>query len=142
MSRTSTISLPANFFERDNVRALYLQKDGEAALILFLQLLCHASKQDRNGTLMLYGAVPLTDEIIARMTFKSEKDIAKLMGLLLDFFLISLHEGVYSVVNYAHYCRKKRHGTAAKAVPILSDNAVQKQDNPAYRGYGFAENSN
>ncbi len=139
MSRTSTISLPANFFERDNVRALYLQKDGEAALVLFLQLLCHASKQDRNGTLMLYGAVPLTDEIIARMTFKSEKDVAKLMGLLLDFFLISLHEGVYSVVNYAHYCRKKRHGTATKEVTIPSENVPQ---NPTYRGYGFADNSN
>ena len=139
MSRTSTISLPANFFERDNVRALYLQKDGEAALVLFLQLLCHASKQDRNGALMLYGAVPLTDEIIARMTFKSEKDVAKLMGLLLDFFLISLHEGVYSVVNYAHYCRKKRHGTAAKEETIPSENAPQ---NLAYCGYEFAENSN
>lgn len=139
MSRTSTISLPANFFESDNVRALYLQKDGEADLVLFLQLFCHASKQDRNGALMFYVAVPLTDEIIARMTFKSEKDVAKLMGLLRDFFLISLHEGVYSVVNYAHYCRKKRHGTAAKEATIPSENVSQ---NPAYRGYGFAENSN
>ena len=117
MSKMPTINLPGNFFENENVRALCMKKDGEEALVLFLQLLCHAAKQDRNGALMLFGEEPLDDAIIARMTFKTEKDVAKLMMLLQSFRLISLQENIYFIIDYGRYFKKKRTVSSAEKAP-------------------------
>ena len=78
----------SDFFETGNVRALCMKKGGEEALIVYLQLLCTAVKQDREGRLMLYGNVPLDDTTIARLMYKTEKAIEASMKLLMDFQLI------------------------------------------------------
>ena len=121
MPRKPVVTLPTDFFETGNVRALCMKKGGEEALIVYLQLLCMAVKQDREGRLMLYGNVPLDDATIARLMYKTEKAIEASMKLLMDFHLIALSNGSYYIVGFERNQKKKsapaKDTTGAKSVP-------------------------
>ncbi|MBQ8506084.1 MAG: hypothetical protein IJ466_01435 [Clostridia bacterium] len=54
MPRKPVVTIPTDFFETGNIRALCMKKGGEEALIIYLRLLCMAVKQDRESKLMLY----------------------------------------------------------------------------------------
>ena len=107
MPRKTVVTLSTDFFETGNVRALCMKKGGEEALIVYLQLLCMAVKQDREGRLMLYGNVPLDDATIARLMYKTEKAIETSMKLLMDFHLIALSNGSYYIVGFERNQKKK-----------------------------------
>ena len=122
MPRKPVVTLPTDFFETGNIRALCMKKGGEEALIVYLQLLCMAVKQDREGRLMLYGNVPLDDATIARLMYKTEKAIETSMKLLMDFHLIALSNGSYYIVGFERNQKKKsvpaKDSSGTKAVPI------------------------
>lgn len=100
MPRKPVVTIPTDFFETGNVRALCMKKGGEEALIVYLHLLCMAVKQDRPGKLMLYDNIPLDDATIARLLYKTEKAIETCMKLLMDFQLISKSaDGIYAVIG-------------------------------------------
>ena len=108
MPRKPVVTLPTDFFETGNIRALCMKKGGEEALIVYLHLLCMAVKQDREGRLMLYGNVPLDDATIARLLYKTEKAIETSMKLLMDFQLISKSaDDVYSVIGLQNKQNRK-----------------------------------
>ena len=107
MPRKPVVTLPADFFETGNVRALCMKKGGEEALIMYLQLLCMAVKQGREGRLMLYGNIPLDDETIARLMYKTEKAVETCMQMLIDFHLISRSNECYYIVGYERNQKKK-----------------------------------
>ena len=73
MPRKPVVTLPTDFFEAGNIRALCMKKGGEEALVVYLQLYCMAVKQDRDGKLMLYDNIPLDDTTIARLMYKTER---------------------------------------------------------------------
>ena len=107
MPRKPVVTLPTDFFETGNIRALCMKKGGEEALIVYLHLLCMAVKQDREGRLMLYGNIPLDDATIARLMYKTEKSIETSMKLLMDFHLIALSNGSYYIVGFERNQKKK-----------------------------------
>ena len=107
MPRKPVVTLPTDFFETGNVRALCMKKGGEEALIVYLHLLCMAVKKDREGKLMLYGNIPLDDATIARLMYKTEKSIETSMKLLMDFHLIALSNGSYYIVGFERNQKKK-----------------------------------
>ena len=121
MPRKPVVTIPTDFFETGNVRALCMKKGGEEALIVYLQLLCMAVKQDREGRLMLYGNIPLDDATIARLMYKTEKSIETSMKLLMDFHLIALSNGSYYIVGFEQNQKKKstpvKATTGTKSVP-------------------------
>ena len=123
MPRKPVVTLPTDFFETGNIRALCMKKGGEEALIVYLQLLCMAVKQDREGRLMLYGNVPLDDATIARLMYKTEKSIETSMKLLMDFHLIALSNGSYYIVGFERNQKKKsvptKDSSGTKSVPIF-----------------------
>ena len=108
MPRKPVVTLPVDFFETENVRALYMKKGGDEALIVYMQLLCMAVKQNQGGKLMLYGNIPLDDSAIARLTYKNEKAIEACMQTLIEFKLITQSpEGVYSIAGMQNSQKKK-----------------------------------
>ena len=109
MPRKPVVTLPTDFFETGNVRALCMKKGGEEApLIVYLQLYCMAVKQDRDGKLMLYDNIPLDDTTIARLLYITEKAIEACMQLLMEFHLIvQSPEGVYSIAGMQNSQKKK-----------------------------------
>ena len=108
MPRKPVVTLPTDFFETENVRALYMKKGGDEALIVYMQLLCMAVKQNQGGKLMLYGNIPLDDSTIARLTYKNEKAIETCMQTLIEFKLITQSpEGVYSIAGMQSNLKKK-----------------------------------
>ena len=107
MPRKPVVTLPIDFFETGNIRALCMKKGGEEALIVYLQLLCMAVKQDREGKLMLYGNIPLDDATIARLMYKTEKAVEPCMKLLMDFHLISRSNEIYYIVGFERNQKKK-----------------------------------
>lgn len=121
MPRKPVVTLPTDFFETGNVRALCMKKIGEEVLIVYLHLLCMAVKQDREGKLMLYGNIPLDDATIARLMYKTEKSIETSMKLLMDFHLIALSNGSYYIVGFERNQKKKsapvKATTGTKSVP-------------------------
>ena len=126
MPRKPVVTLPVDFFETGNVRALCMKKGGEEALIVYLHLLCMAIKQDRDGKLMLYGNIPLDDETIARLMYKTEKAVETCMKLLMDFHLITLSNGSYYIVGFERNQKKKsaptKDTTGTKSVPPTAPN--------------------
>lgn len=122
MPRKPVVTLPTDFFETGNIRALCMKKGGEEALIVYLHLLCMAVKQDREGRLMLYGNIPLDDATIARLMYKTEKAIETSMKLLMDFHLITLSNGSYYIVGFERNQKKKsvpaKDSSGTKSVPI------------------------
>ena len=121
MPRKPVVTLPVDFFETGNVRALCMKKGGEEALIVYLQLLCMAVKQEREGRLMLYGNIPLDDATIARLMYKTEKAVETCMKLLMDFHLISRSNESYYIVGFERNQKKKsapmKDTTGTKSVP-------------------------
>lgn len=116
MPRKPVVTLPVDFFETENVRALCLKKGGEEALVIYLQLFCMAVKQDRNGRLMLYGNIPMDDVTIARLTYKNEKTIEACLQMLTEFHLIRQDvDGVYSVI-----CMERKQEKVRKTAPTSS----------------------
>ena len=108
MPRKPVVTLPTDFFETGNVRALCMKKGGEEALIVYLQLYCMAVKQDRAGKLMLYDNIPLDDATIARLLYKTEKAVESCMQMLINFHLIrQTADGVYSVLCLEQKPEKK-----------------------------------
>lgn len=108
MPRKPVVTLPVDFFETGNIRALCMKKGGEEVLVVYLQLLCMAVKQDREGKLMLYGNIPLDDATIARLMYKTEKAVETCMKLLMDFHLISKSaDGIYSVIGLQNKQNRK-----------------------------------
>ena len=122
MPRKPVVTLPTDFFETGNVRALCMKKGGEEALIVYLHLLCMAVKQDREGRLMLYGNIPLDDATIARLMYKTEKAIETSMKLLMDFHLIALSNRSYYIVGFERNQKKKsvpaKDSSGTKAVSL------------------------
>ena len=122
MPRKPVVTLPTDFFETGNIRALCMKKGGEEALIVYLHLLCMAVKQDREVRLMLYGNIPLDDATIARLMYKTEKAIETSMKLLMDFHLITLSNGSYYIVGFERNQKKKsvpaKDSSGTKSVPI------------------------
>lgn len=135
MPRKPVVTLPTDFFETGNVRALCMKKGGEEALIVYLHLLCMAVKQDREGKLMLYDNIPLDDATIARLMYKTEKSIETSMKLLMDFHLIALSNGSYYIVGFERNQKKKsapvKATTGTKSVPPT----VQKQPGHRCKAY-------
>ena len=121
MPRKPVVTLPTDFFETGNIRALCMKKGGEEALIVYLHLLCMAVKQDREGRLMLYGNIPLDNTTIARLMYKTEKSIETSMKLLMDFHLISRSNECYYIVGFGRDQKKKsapaKDTTGTKSVP-------------------------
>ena len=107
MPRKPVVTLPTDFFETGNIRALCMKKGGEEALVVYLHLLCMAAKQDREGKLMLYDNIPLDDATIARLMYKTEKAVKTCMKLLMDFHLIALFNGSYYIVWFERNHKKK-----------------------------------
>ena len=108
MPRKPVVTLPVDFFETGNIRALCVKKGGEEALIVYLHLICMAVKQDRTGRLMLYENIPLDDATIARLVYKTEKAVESCMQMLVDFHLIrQTAEGVYSIICMEQKTEKK-----------------------------------
>lgn len=119
MPRKPVVTLPTDFFETGNIRALCMKKGGEEALIVYLQLYCMAVKQDRDGKLMLYDSIPLDDATIAHLLYKTEKAIESCMQMLIDFHLIrQTADGVYSVI-----CMERK--TEKKTAPAKATNAIK-----------------
>ena len=120
MPRKPVVTLPTDFFETGNIRALCMKKGGEEALIVYMQLLCIAVKQDHEGKLMLYGNVPLDNTTIARLMYKTEKAIETTMKLLMDFHLIALSNGSYYIIGFERNQKKSvpaKDSGGTKAVP-------------------------
>ena len=108
MPRKPVVTLPTDFFETGNIRALCMKKGGEEALIVYLQLLCMATRQDNDGKLMLYGSIPLDAATIARLMYKTEKAIESSMKLMMDFQLISKDaDDVYAIIELQHRQNRK-----------------------------------
>ena len=126
MPRKPVVTLPIDFFETGNIRALCMKKGGEEALIVYLHLLCMAIKQDRDGKLMLYGNIPLDDETIARLMYKTEKAVETCMKLLMDFHLISRSNESYYIVGFERNQKKKsapaKDANGTKSVPFTAPN--------------------
>ena len=122
MPRKPVVTLPTDFFENGNVRALCMKKGGEEALIVYLHLLCMAVKQDREGRLMLYGNIPLDDATIARLMYKTEKSIETSMKLLMDFHLIWRSNESYYIIGFERNQKKKsvpaKDSSGTKAVSL------------------------
>ena len=125
MPRKPVVTLPTDFFETGNIRALCMKKGGEEALIVYLQLLCMATRQDNEGKLMLYGNIPLDDATIARLMYKTEKAIETSMKLLMDFQLISkAADDVYAVIELQHKQNRKSENPKKQKVVSCANNGV------------------
>ena len=121
MPRKPVVTLPTDFFETGNIRALCMKKGGEEALVVYLQLYCMAVKQDRDGKLMLYDNIPLDDTTIARLMYKTEKAVKTCMKLLMDFHLISRSNESYYIVGFGRDQKNKyapaKYATGTKSTP-------------------------
>jgi len=136
MPRKPVVTLPTDFFETGNIRALCMKKGGEEALIVYLHLLCMAVKQDCEGKLMLYRNIPLDNTTIARLMYKTEKAVETCMKLLMDFQLISKSaDGIYSVIGLQNKQNGKTQSSkknkAASAIPY--DAPIAPTSGPDWR---------
>lgn len=100
------VKLPISFFDVDKIKAMRCQKDGNAAVLIYLMLLLTAIKTENDGILMLCDGVPYDEVIIASLYNFPSKQVKDSLDLLVKFGLLSQEDGIYRISNYESFLDK------------------------------------
>lgn len=106
------VTLLSSFFEDSRIRALSLQKDGEAALLLWLRLFFAAVREDGDGRLMLYGDVPHDEKSIAALYSVPQNTVKSALQLLTRFGLLDDAADCLCISNFTELTtldKRERH---------------------------------
>ncbi len=109
------VTLSSSFFEESRIKALLLQKDGEAALLLWLRLFFAAVREDGDGTLILYGDVSHDEKSLAALYGLPVSTAKATLELLTKFGLLERGTDHYTISGYAGLVsaeQKNRHRQA------------------------------
>ena len=90
-------------FDDEKIEYIESLPDGDAILIIWIRILCLASKSNENGSLMITNELPYTPELLAHKFKKTTTQIEYALGVMQKLGMIEIIDNIICVSNWAKY---------------------------------------
>lgn len=100
MAEIKWIKLAVDIFDDEKILAIRDMPGGDNIIIIWLNLLCLAGKNNSDGRLFLSENLPISEKIFAKLFRVSENKIKKSFEIFEKFGMISRENGVVKIINW------------------------------------------
>ena len=90
-------------FDDEKIEYIESLPDGDAILIIWIRILCLASKCNENGLLMISNEIPYTPDLLAHKFKKTTTQVEYALGIMKKLKMIDIFEDIICVSNWAKY---------------------------------------
>ena len=97
------IKVFTNIFANPKMQLLLKERDGDTFFRVWIQLLVIAGISMQGGKIMMSENTPMTVEILATITHKSNKKIQNILDKLIHFEMIIFEDNTYRIKNWDKY---------------------------------------
>lgn len=97
------LKLMNTMFEDEKIEYIQSLPDGEMVLLIWIRILCLASKSNEDGRLMVTNELPYTIALMAHKFKKSNTQIEYALGIMQKLGMIEIIEDIICVSNWCKY---------------------------------------
>ena len=97
------IKVFTNIFANPKMQLLLKERDGDTFFRVWIQLLVIAGISMQGGKIMMSENTPMTVEILATITHKSNKKIQNILDKLIHFEMLICEDNIYKIKNWEKY---------------------------------------
>lgn len=90
-------------FDDEKIEYIESLPDGDAILIIWIRILCLASKCNENGSLMISNEIPYTPDLLAHKFKKTTTQVEYALGIMRKLGMIDIFDDIICVSNWAKY---------------------------------------
>lgn len=97
------LKLMNNMFEDDKIEYIESLPDGDTILIIWVKILCLASKCNEGGELMITDELPYTTSLLANKFKKSSVQVEYALSIMTKLGMLEVIDNIIRVSNWAKY---------------------------------------
>lgn len=97
------LKLMNNMFEDDKIEYIESLPDGETILIIWIKVLCLASKSNESGRLMITNELPYTPSLMAHKFKKTQTQVEYALAIMEKLGMIDIIDNIIHVSNWSKY---------------------------------------
>lgn len=97
------LKLMNTMFEDDKIEYIEYLPDGDTILIIWIKILCLASKSNDNGSLLVTNEIPYTATLLASKFKKTQAQINYALSVMQNLGMIYIEDNVINVSNWSKY---------------------------------------
>lgn len=97
------LKLMNTMFEDDKIEYIECLPDGDTILIIWIKILCLASKSNDNGSLLVTNEIPYTATLLASKFKKTQAQINYALSVMENLGMIFIEDNVINVSNWSKY---------------------------------------
>jgi len=102
-SSVKWFKLMNNMFDDEKIEYIESLPDGESILIIWIKILCLASKTNNNGCLMITDEIPYTSDLLANKFKKTTVQIDYALTIMQKLGMVDIYDNIIYVSNWAKY---------------------------------------
>ncbi len=121
MSEVKWIKIAVDIFDNRKIKQIEKLPEGDAIIVIWLQLLCLAGSINENGFIVMTKDIAYTDELLANAFNRSLTVIRLALDIFVKFGMIELIDDVICISNWEKY------QNADKLLAIREYNRIAKQ---------------
>lgn len=92
-----------DIFEDEKIEYIESLPDGEMILLIWIKILCLASKSNENGNLMITSEIPYTSALMAHKFKKSNTQIEYALTVMQQLGMLEINDDIICVSNWCKY---------------------------------------
>lgn len=97
------LKLMNDIFEDEKIEYIESLPDGEMILLIWIKILCLASKSNENGNLMITSEIPYTSSLMAHKFKKSNTQIEYALKVMQQLGMLEINDDIICVSNWCKY---------------------------------------
>lgn len=97
------LKLMNDIFEDEKIEYIESLPDGEMILLIWIKILCLASKSNENGNLMITSEIPYTSALMAHKFKKSNTQIEYALKVMQQLGMLEINDDIICVSNWCKY---------------------------------------
>ncbi len=97
------LKLMNDMFEDDKIEYIESLPDGDTVLVVWIKILCLASKSNSGGTLMITDEVPYTPSLLAHKFKKTIVQVEYSLSVMQKLNMIDIVDDIINVSNWSKY---------------------------------------
>lgn len=97
------IKLCVDLFDNGKIKQIRSMPDGDAVVLIWIQILCLVGRKNRNGMILLTDEIPYTEEMLATEFNEPVKTIIMALKTFEQFGMLEIIDDIYHVSNWGKY---------------------------------------
>jgi predicted phage replisome organizer len=103
MSEVKWIKLATDIFNNRKIKQIMKMPEGDAILVMWVQILCLAGTINNNGVMILTRDIPYTEETLATEFDRPVQLVRLALQTFCFMGMMELHDNIYMVTNWERY---------------------------------------